>query len=880
MAIDWKTFNVAACTRCKLCETRTQVVLPKIVKDCLVMFVGEGPGSSEDECGEPFVGESGQLLSQYMLEAGINRNECSVINAVNCKPPRNRPPETEELKACSDILDHYIAEANPKIIVPLGNVALKRITGRSGITKYNGLILETEKYPGRKIIPVVHPAFALRDPKNITALKYGLSRVKDAIDNKVLFTLSKVTYVDTIDKFNTMMGDLTSKPYFSIDIETSTLHDWKTGHIICISFSTTPGSSYVLPWVVGDKKYYDACRKHAPTENRNAVIELVSDFCFCYKLNLPSFFWGNNPEVKEQLVALFADETKAKILHNYAFDYKYLSNAGLVIKGTIFDTMILHYLLDETKRTHGLKDLAIKHTSYGQYDNNLKNWVLEQEKKCDTYAIVPMEELTPYAGTDADVTILLFEKFWPMIEALSMQHLYLGFLMPVTRMLMTAEVNGIMVDEVWRNQAETVLESALKEIEKKLLTYSSEVTYSLKNKDVTGVNFKSPKQLSNFLFQHLRLPIISKTAKGDPCTDEEVLTKLSKLHEVPALLLTYRKLAKQYSTYVMGIKDMVWPDGKVHPNFFIHGTETGRLSSSNPNCQNLTRNPQPGEPLYKLNLRIRDIFMASNPDTHCLVEVDYSQAELRLIAEYSRDPVLYSAFLEGRDPHAELAVRMYHKDKIADMEAGNIRAENIVTKEERQRGKTANFSLAYGKHPENFAKEEGIPYEEAVFIYNSYWSIYRGIEAWKRVELEKAYKNLYFQSFFGRRRRLPKLLSHDNYMRAEAEREGINFLIQSQASDYTLMSALKVSSAATKEGIDYKILSFVHDSIVFEVRKTQIQEFLNLLKTIMTKVTGMTLPMEIEVKLGRNLGSLKEWVIKNNLWTEKTKKTVDNLQPV
>jgi DNA polymerase-1 len=387
-------------------------------------------------------------------------------------------------------------------------------------------------------------------------------------------------------------------------------------------------------------------------------------------------------------------------------------------------------------------------------------------------------------------------------------------------------------------------------------------------------NYNSNPQLANFLFNQLKLPILEKTPTGRPKCDEVVLEKLSAVCELPKYLLEIRKYKKALSTYVEGLRKSVWKDGKIHTQFLVHGTETGRLSSIKPNFQNWPRF-DPKSYLGILGINIKNLVVSSDDDYY-IVETDYSQAELRLIAEYSRDNNLYNAFLNDRDPHAELAVRLYHKEYIADMESGKVSAKElykkgIITKEERTKGKTANFSLCYGKFAENFAKEENIPLEEAREIHRVYWETYPGITSWKERTLEEGRKNGYFKSFFGRKRRLPNINSEDKFLRGSAEREGINFVIQSQASDYTLYSTIKVMKKAKELGLNCRNISFVHDSAVYEVKKSDIQEFLNILQDIMTKCVGVSLKMEAEVKIGNRLGSCKEWIKKDGVWQENKK---------
>ncbi len=858
-SIDWSEFDVSTCTRCKLCSSRNNVLKPRLVPDSQILFVFGAPDQREDYTGEILAGESGQLLIKMLGQMGIDFYQCSFAHMVSCLPLNRKPPEKISVKACSDILDHYIEVCNPKVIVPLGNEALHRVAKIKGITRQNGLILDHPNYPNSKIIPIVDPIAAVKDIRNLSYIEQGLQRVKSHLEGKQTSRFSEVTYVDSIEQFDIMHKELSSAPYYAIDIECSGLR-WIDAYIISIGFSCRAGHAYVLPWIVGDEAFYSACDKVLSTKKRSPI-DNIKSFCELVGVQHPKFKWEGT-YVKEKLKELFASQSQVKIFHNYTFDYKWLEAQGLKIEGAIYDTMIMHHLLDERKYKHGLDDCCLEYLKdYGQYWKGKDELLIGSEEKKDSFALLPLKLLSQYNGTDCDVTLQLFHLFYERMrtEDEAFLPLYNGFLMPLSQMLLETERNGVKVDVELLNKYEKILQDKLKEIDDQLLVLAP------------NINFNSSKQVGELFFQTLRLPTIKETDSGKQSVDEEVLERLSALHDIPKLLLTKRKLDKILSTYLLGVKAAMWPDGKVHANFKQTGTETGRLSSSDPNMQNIPRKPAPGTLLYDLGVNVKDIFIVSDDDYY-LVETDYSQAELRLIAEYSRDDGLYSAFMEGRDPHAELAVHLYHKERVQDMINRIIRAEDIVTPEERQMGKTANFSLVYGKSAKNFAKENNIPLNEAIYIHTVYWQARPKVRSWQEREKLKAYQTGKFRSEFGRTRRLGKLYSNNEYIRAEAEREGLNHVIQAQASDYTLYSTMKVLAKCKELGLRARTVSFVHDSAVYQVHKADIQQFLTLLYDIMLHPPGITIPMESECKVGNRYGSLKQWIFTNGIWAEKPKK--------
>jgi len=849
--IDWLNFNLQGCTRCTLAVSRCHVVPPKIVPNCDILFVSDAPGDTEDQFGtEPLVGPAGQKLDELLRLADIDRNCCSLANVVQCRPLNSRPPEKEEITACFHILEKAIRDANPKIIVPLGAIALERITGKTGITTLNGTILELPNYPNRKIIPCVHPSYVLRDVRNAEKAIYALKVVKSVLAGTATNSFSNVTYVDTYEKFDAMIKEFEQSPRVAVDIETSGL-DFLDDFITMIAFSCKPGYSYVLPWFVGDDAYYEFCRNYLKTK-RKAYAEDIKDFVSENRLNMPTYKWVGT-DVKDRLNKFFQSSSQMKILHNFKFDVKLLRRAGFEFDhGSVIDTMMISYCLDERGGIHSLKDLAKRYTSYGDYEVSLAECGLKKtKKKSDSFALIPPDVLTRYAGTDADATLQLYLKLMPAVIQEKMHNLLVNFLMPVSWMLLGVEETGFYIDEKYRQEGIEILTKAIRDVDEDMKQYT------MIPKDGTEpepLKFTSNKQLSKYLFEYANLPILGTTDKGDSAVTEEVLAKLAELHPVPKKVLTRRKYAKALSTYFKGITKNIYSDGRVHSNFNGTGTETGRLASSSPNLQNLTR----GTPLLKnIGISVRNLYSCSNPNDYYLFEVDYSQAELRLIAEYSQDPNLCKAFMNGLDPHAMLAVRIYHPELVEQMENDpNFNAKAAVTKDERQSGKTANFSLCYGKWWKNFANENNLPETDAKHIYDVYWDTYKAVEQWQLDEVKKAIaNNNTFITFFGRKRRLADLVSENKKERGEAERQGVNFVIQAQASDYTLMSAMKILNKCKELGIDAKYVSFVHDSIVGEVRKDHAMQLFDTMESVMLHPIGLKIPMEFEIKLGYKLGS-------------------------
>lgn len=860
--IDWMTFNIYGCTRCSLSINRCHVVPPKVIPNCDILFVSDAPDETEDQFGtEPLIGVAGQKLEELLRLVGIDKNTCSLANVIQCRPI-GRPASDEEINTCYHILEKAIKDANPKIIVPLGAVALKRITGnKSGVLKLNGTVLEHPNYPNIKIIPCVHPSFVLRDVRNTEKAVHALKAIKATLSGQATSSFSNVTYVDTYEKFDAMMKEFEQATRISVDIETSGL-DFIDDFITMIAFSCKPGYSYVLPWYVGDEAYYEFCRNYLKTK-RKAYAENIKEFVSDNRLNMPTYKWVGT-DVKERLNTLFKSSNKIKILHNFKFDVKFLRKAGLDFdRGSVIDTMMISYCLDERVGIHSLKDLAKRYTNYGDYETSLPECGLKKtDKKSDSFAIIPPDVLTKYAGTDADVTLQLYLKLMPVVIQENMHNLLVNFLMPVSWMLLDVEETGFYIDEKYRQQGIEILTKAISVLDEDMKQYT------MITKDGTEpepLRFTSNIELSKYLYEYANLPILERTDKGAPAVTEEVLEKLAELHAVPKKVLTRRKYSKALSTYFEGITKNIYNDGKVHSNFNATGTETGRLSSSSPNLQNLTR----GTPLLKdIGVVVRDLYSCSRPDDYYLFEVDYSQAELRLIAEYSQDPSLCKAFMNGLDPHAMLAVRIYHPELVEQMENDpHFDAKKAVTKEERQNGKTANFSLCYGKWWGNFAKENNLQESDAKHIYDVYWKTYEAVKLWQRAEVKKAVaNNNTFITFFGRKRRLLGLASENNHERGEAERQGVNFVIQAQASDYTLMSAMKIRNKCKELGIDAKYVSFVHDSIVGEVRKDHAIQLFNTMESVMLHPIGLTIPMEFEIKLGYKLGSCKVVTKEEQSW--------------
>ncbi len=514
---------------------------------------------------------------------------------------------------------------------------------------------------------------------------------------------------------------------------------------------------------------------------------------------------------------LCADPQVAKVGQNLKYDHIVLTRAGAPLSNIAFDTMVASYLLNPGKTSHGLAAIAAEF---------LGRSVIPYEEavggKNQSFAFASLDKATPYAAEDADVAWQAAKVLAPRLEEAGLEPLFQDLEMPLVPLLARLEMNGVKLDV-----------DALGELSKELAGQLAELETSCYKLAGHEFNLNSPSQLATVLFEELGLPQVKKTKKKTGySTDVTVLTILAAQHPLPAEILNYRTLAKLKSTYVDTLPGLLNPaTGRLHTSLNQTVAATGRLSSSEPNLQNIPVRTEIGE-------RIRACFVAE--PGNLLVSCDYSQIELRVLAHLSRDPLLLEDMAQGLDVHTQTAARLF------DVMPG------LVTKEMRARAKTVNFGVLYGMSAFRLAREQGISNKEAQDIISKYLGRYGGIASFQQANLASARDKGYVTTLLGRRRFLPAINSSDRIAREGAERIALNTPIQGTAADLIKLAMLKVQAMLEAEFPQALMILQVHDELVFEVPKGQVKQFAERVRQEMEGVYELAVELKVDIGWGAN----------------------------
>ena len=578
---------------------------------------------------------------------------------------------------------------------------------------------------------------------------------------------------------------LTNSKQFAFDTETDNV-DHVHAKLVGISLSVEPYQAAYIPLA----HQYLGVPEQLPLTEVLAKLKPVLE----------------NPEIK-------------KIAQNAKFDYSILANYGIKVSGIAFDTMLESYVLNSTER-HDMDSMANRYLNHKTitYDELTK-----VDKKKVTIDAIEVEKTTQYAAEDADITLQLHEKLWPELEKdQKLTKLFTDIEMPLAIVLAEMERTGVLVDAKQLNDYSYELAKQLIEIEAQLQSLAGE-----------KFNPASPKQIQAILFDKHNLPVLKKTPKGDPSTSEEVLSELANEYELPRMILFYRGLAKLKNTYTDKLPLMISPiDHRIHTNYNQIGTITGRLSSNDPNLQNIPVRNEEGR-------RIRQAFIA--PKGCKIISADYSQIELRIMAHLSQDESLLNAFAHDKDIHRVTAGEILGK------------AESEVTNEERRRAKAVNFGLIYGMSAFGLSKQINIPRKEAQFYIDRYFERYPGVQQYMEQTRQLAAEQGYVETLSGRRLYLPKIRSTNGIEKRGAERAAINAPMQGTAADIIKTAMIKMSEWIKNQSADnIKMVMQVHDELVFEVKDAFVEQYCTEIKKIMENCYQLSVPLKVDVGIGNN----------------------------
>ena len=524
--------------------------------------------------------------------------------------------------------------------------------------------------------------------------------------------------------------------------------------------------------------------------------------------------------VLERLRPLLEDEDQAKVGQNLKYDMNVLANHGVTLRGIRHDTMLESYDYDATATRHDMDSLAKKYL--GMETTPFKA-IAGTGRKQLTFDQVGLDEATPYAAEDADITLRLHETLWPRLSPLEgPRYVYEKIDMPLVPVLARMERTGVVIDTHVLDEQSRALADQLREIE----TQAHEAAGG-------PFNLNSPKQLQEILFERLHIPPARKTPGGQPSTAEDVLETLAgDGHELPRLILDYRGMAKLKSTYTDALPARVNPrTGRVHTSYHQAVASTGRLSSTEPNLQNIPIRTEQGR-------RIREAFTV--PEGYRLLAADYSQIELRIMAHLSGDAGLLAAFAHGRDVHRATAAEVFGH------------TPEHVTDEQRRAAKAINFGLIYGMSAWGLARQLGIPRNDAQAYVDRYFERYPGVRAYMDATRELAREQGYVETVFGRRLYVPEINARNGQRRQYAERTAINAPMQGTAADIIKRAMIDVDAWLQSSGVGARLTMQVHDELILEVAEADIEAVKGGIVDRMSAAAELRVPLLVEVGMGRD----------------------------
>ncbi|UCE05308.1 MAG: DNA polymerase I [bacterium] len=601
------------------------------------------------------------------------------------------------------------------------------------------------------------------------------------------------TTIKNLDQLEELVTKLNSCHQFTFDLETTDVDPMKAD-IVGLSFSWKEAEAYYIPVVDG---------------NIANTSDLFSEKRF---RGLPS------KTVLNSLKPILENNSTKKCGQNVKYDILILSRKGIEVNGIDFDTMVASYVVNPSLRQHNLDALAL---SYLNYQKIPTKDLIGTGKKQVSMAEVAIEEVSRYACEDADFTQRLRHILEPKLAEYGLKQLFDEVELPLIQVLMAMERNGVSLDVPYLNQMSKELEERLDQL--------IEDIYQLAGQQF---NINSTKQLADILFNKLKLPVIKRTKTG-PSTDVTVLESLARDHQLPRELLEYRQLTKLKSTYVDALPRLInTKTGRVHTSYNQTVAATGRLSSSDPNLQNIPIRTEIGR-------KIREAFIPVD-DNHVILDADYSQIELRIMAHLSQDPMLIEAFQQGKDIHRETAALVF---KVQPDE---------VTDDMRRRAKEVNFGIMYGMGPYGLASRLEIPQEEAEMFIINYFASYPRIQEFMMNAQEFARKNGYVTTLLNRRRYLPDIHSDNRRVREFAERNAINTPIQGTAADLIKVAMIKIFNRIKEKKLATKMIMQVHDELVFEVPKSEVDMVKNLVRSEMENAIELSVPIKADIGIGNN----------------------------
>jgi DNA polymerase-1 len=589
--------------------------------------------------------------------------------------------------------------------------------------------------------------------------------------------------INTLENRQRLISDLEKQSTFCFDTETTNI-DPNAAELVGMSFSFEKGKAYYVP----------------VPNNREECQKILDEFKGVF----------GNPAIE-------------KIGQNIKYDIIVLKWYGIEVKGPLFDTMIAHYLLEPEQR-HKLEHLSENFLNYKMV--SIESLIGKKGRHQLSMGDIDQEKVKEYASEDADITYQLKSVFEPKVKEKDMWNLYQNLEIPLIPVLAEIEYNGFRIDADLLNDYSEKLRQSLIENEKLIYKQAG-----------LPFNISSPKQVGEVLFDRLKIPYRwRRTASGQYSTNEEKLNELAFDHEIVRDIQSFRKLAKLKSTYVDALPVMINPKtGRIHSSFNQARAATGRLSSENPNLQNIPIKDEAGREVRKA-FKPRD-------EEHILLAADYSQIELRLIAEISKEEAMLEAFIDNLDIHKSTAAKVY-----------GVPIEE-VTDEQRRNAKTVNFSIIYGAGSLNLSRQLDMKRTEAKELIDNYFVTYKGLKKYMEDIVKFARENDYVATLMGRRRYLKDINSRNGFLRSNAERIAINTPIQGSAADMIKAAMINVHRRLKNENFQSKMILQVHDELVFDVHKSELE----LIKPLISEEMKNAFP-ELKVPIEVSMGTGENWL--------------------
>lgn len=862
---------VKRCTDCELSDnTDKPCLFGRGSKDSVIMFIQDCPSELESQKQKQFYGKICDKLRESIERRGIPIDDCYWTSLVKCPLKDDYGDITAKMASpCLDRLWAEIEVIDPDIIVPMGKQVLSRLIGSVAITKLRGNAVEKEICgKTRVIMPIIHPRLAMKKPLYKTYILKDLDNLADLYENGFKQVSGvEYTYCETKENAIEVIQKFQNSEWLCFDLETTGTNPFdKASKIVCISLCDKPHTGVTIPLfhrespIVGDDR-----------------LEVIAELKKLLE----------NPKIK-------------KIAQNGKFDIKWLKYwLDIDVANFCFDTMLAHYLgVSEEAGSQGLKAMAWEFTDMGGYDNDLDEYRSTLPKAIQyNYDYIPWEILRRYAAADVDCAFRMKDILYPIIYGNPKWKVLMDeFLMPASIALRDIEIGGMfmnpgvaaMYKQSYQAERDRIVNKlyqfpevleleregrdkwaervAIQQIPKKLRTPEEAQKFEdyKRYKDYT-FNFGSQAQLKELLFNRLGLVTSVRTKKNELSCSKDALKEMAKQHELPEIMIELRKIDTLQGMFIEKLPTLRDEKGLLHSTFNIIGTKTGRMSSEDPNFQQLPRKTGDifsfqyhNEPKALFPSR----FNLNGKRNGCILQFDYSQLEIRVAGMISKDQNLLHVYQSGEDLHKATASKVWHMP-IEE-----------VTSDLRTQAKAVNFGVIYGKSGSTFGMDlfygnkEGqtLDVQEArelgSKLVKDYLSAFPGLSQWIKDTVKLAKKQGYVETMFGRRRRLPDLKSSIFSLKAEAERQAVNAPIQGTGSDMTLKSIILIQDYINSHKLKSKMICTVHDSLVFDVYFPELQELFEVIKHTMEHVhepyIDSPVPILAEAEMGETYGSIFE----------------------